>query len=202
MIKNLVFDMGNVLVHDDMPAFARACAESDADGELLYAELMEGPEWKEWDRGTMNTDEMVASVNKRLPERLHANCAAIGAKWHMETQDVDGIEDLIRRAKAAGYGIYLLSNTADTYWLYREHLPAIDCFDGEYVSADHHLVKPYLEVYYDFCRRFRLSAEECWFTDDTRVNVLGAIAAGWQGFWFHKDVPALEAALNAAGVNF
>jgi putative hydrolase of the HAD superfamily len=200
MIKNIVFDMGNVLVYDDMPAYSVDHTATAEDADIMLNELMYGPEWKEWDRGTMTTDQMVASVNTRLPERLHTTCHDMAYAWHMNTTTVTGIEDLIRQLKAADYGVYLLSNTATTYYAYRQNLPAIELFDGEFVSADHHMVKPYHEIYDTFCSTFNLVAEQCYFIDDTRVNVQGALAAGWGGYWFHLDTEQLTVALREAGV--
>ncbi|MDR1807900.1 MAG: HAD-IA family hydrolase [Propionibacteriaceae bacterium] len=199
-IKQVVFDMGNVLVYDDMPGYVAASVTDPADADLVYRELMRGPEWARWDAGTITEQGLIDAVCAKLPERLHAVTADLVHGWHRATTPVDGIESLIRRLKAAGYGIYLLSNTATTYYDYRANLPAIDLFDGEFISADHHVVKPDRAIYDEFCATFGLTPAECLFIDDTVANARGAQDAGWTGYAFDLDVAKLEKALAWLGV--
>lgn len=119
----------------------------------------------------------------------------------MNNPRIDGIEPLIRRLKENGYGIYLLSNTADTYYQYRHRLPAIEIFDGEFISADYHLLKPERSIYHKFTETFGLVPEENFFIDDRTENIEGAKDAGWSGFVFQKNIPELKNALAKAGVN-
>jgi len=187
--------MGGVLIFDDVSEFLSLhAAEYEADWELLKKELFNSYEWKEgWDKGTISTGEMVESVCKRLPERLHELVKSIAENWNMNPRIVPGMEHLIRGLKKSGWGVYLLSNTAVEFYKYRRHLPAIDAFDGEFISADHHVLKPHREIYEKFAGLFGLVPIECYFIDDKRENVEGAIAAGWGGgFHFTGDIAALE----------
>lgn len=202
MITNVVFDMGNVLVLDDVPAFVAAYADNPTDQALLTSELVFGPEWVEWDRGTMDADQVAAGVTARLPQRLHHLPPQMLRDWHMSTDPIPGMEALVRGLKAAGYGIYLLSNTATSYYDYRDTLPAIDCFDGEFISADHKVLKPYPEIYRAFTATFGLEPGSCYFVDDKSENVQGAIDVGWSGFAFSGDASALATALRDVGVSF
>lgn len=199
MIKNIVFDMGGVLVIDDIPRYIARFAQQ-GDIPLLQKELFEGPEWRAWDLGTVEAAQLTAAVCRRLPERLHAPCAAMVAQWHMNPEHMPGMEALIRRLAAGGYGIFLLSNTALSYYSYRQRLPAIDVFEGEFLSAECGLLKPDREIYDAFTAQFGLRAETCFFVDDKPENIAGALDAGWSGFVFGADATALERALQKAGV--
>lgn len=202
MIANVVFDMGNVLVLDDVPAFVGGYIEDPAAQELLISELVFGPEWVEWDRGTMDVATVADHVNRRLPEHLQELPLRMLQDWHMTTEPIAGMAELIRSLKASGYGIYLLSNTATSYYDYRDALPAIELFDGEFVSADHQLLKPHREIYEAFTRKFELDPATCFFVDDKEANVDGARTAGWDGVVFHGDVRALAQALRIRGLVF
>ena len=94
--------------------------------------------------------------------------------WGMNNPRIGGIEPLIRRLKENGYGIYLLSNTADTYYQYRHRLPAIEIFDGEFISADYHLLKPERVSIKNSPETFGLMPEENFFIDDRTENIEGA----------------------------
>ena len=202
MIKNIVFDMGGVLIFDsvmdNLARYIDADKADEADRELLSRELCHSPEWKfGWDNGTMTTDEVVESVCKRLPERLHVPVRQVMDNWHMVPRHVPGIERLVRALKKSGWGVYLLSNTALTFYEYRDKLPAIDCFDGQFISADYHLLKPHRDIFEKFTQVFGLVAQECYFIDDRAENAEGAIAAHWGGaFVFTGDAAALEKALK------
>lgn len=199
-ITAIVFDMGNVLVIDDLQAFARAYTDHPAEVTLLVEEVIGSSEWAEWDRGTILVPDAARAIAARMPAHLARVPADMMARWHRELVPMPGMEALIRRLKGAGHGIYLLSNTGLSYYDYRAGLPAIDCFDGEYVTAEYHFLKPERAVYDSFCETFRLSPGQCFFVDDKAVNIQGAVDAGWQGFVFGGDIAALEAALAAAGV--
>jgi len=193
MIKNIVFDMGGVLIIDNVTDFAARYAEDQADRELLYRELFLSDDWKfGWDNGTLTAEELIKSACGRLPERLHPVVRRMVENWNMDAKAVPGMERLIRSQKNSGKGIYLLSNTALAFYQYRHRLPAIDCFDGEFISADYHLLKPNREIYEKFVQVFGLVAEECYFVDDRPANVEGAKAAGWGGgFVFKGDAGEL-----------
>lgn len=200
-IRNIVFDMGNVLIHDDMPAYIAGYLDDENDCKLVFQELMSGLEWTAWDRGTMNVEEVSKAVEERLPKHLHGVSAKLMNGWHMQAEPVEGIADLIKQLKENGYGVYILSNTAITYYAYRHILPAIEFFDGEFISADHNVLKPEIEIYNLFTKTHNLQPAECFFVDDLLVNIQGAQAAGWQGFCFKKNIVDLKQALQEAGVN-
>lgn len=199
-IQNIIFDMGNVLVHDDMLGYIAKSIEDEIDQKLIYQELMSGPEWQQWDCGTMNVEQASQQVEKRLPKRLVGVCAALMNGWHRQLNAVEGVEELITMLKEKGYSIFLLSNTAKTYYEYCHLLPAIEQFDGEFISADYQLLKPSPEIYNAFVRKFNLKPEECFFVDDVQENIEGAKAAGWSGFCFKKNIADLTQSLKQAGV--
>ena len=123
-------------------------------------------------------------------------------EWCKPIVLMEGMEDLIHRLKAAGYGIYLLSNASmnqPTYW---NQLDLSRYFDGTMVSAFEHTVKPSLDIYRKFTDRFGLKPEECVFIDDLPINIAGAVENGWQGIVFHGDAAQTEAKLRELGVRF
>ncbi len=111
-----------------------------------------------------------------------------------------GMEELIRRLKQAGYGIYLLSNTGQRYYEFRKNIPALRWFDGEFISADWKLLKPEPEIYRAFCQYFHLVPAQCLFVDDLAQNVYGAQRAGMKGVVFYGDPGDLERRLREYGV--
>lgn len=202
MIKNIVFDMGNVLVSYDALRYVDKFFHGNQDEkELLLQEVFQSAEWVSTDRGTMTEVQAVTAICKRLPQKLHFAVREMFYRWHEDIPLFPEMEDLIIRLKKAGYSIYLLSNTCKSYHDFKKNIPAISHMDGEFISADWRLLKPDIAIYHTFCSHFGLVPAECFFIDDTPANIEGAIYMGMQGFIFRKNVGALESALRDAGIS-
>lgn len=199
-IHNLVFDMGNVLLHFEPEVFVDRLPCSAEEKALLRREVFDSPEWVELDRGTLDNDGAMGSICRRLPDKLHPMAEMLVCHWWDPLMPIAGMETLVQTLKQNGYGIYLLSNASLCHHVYWQNLPVSKFFDGVMVSAQEHLLKPQAEIYALLLHRFSLRAEECLFIDDMPVNVEGAIRAGLSGIVFSGDVDALREALRGRSV--
>lgn len=189
MIRNIVFDMGNVLLRFDPPAFLnRVGIEDKAERALLMKEVFRSLEWVMMDRGSLTEGEALERIEKRVPEHLHHAVEELILRWDRPILPVPGMCEFVRDCRRAGYGIYLLSNASRRLHEYWNGIPGHEYFDGEFVSADYQLVKPDQTIYRKFCQVFELEPRECLFIDDFPLNIEGAITAGWQGIVFHDAV--------------
>lgn len=201
MIKNVVFDMGGVLIRFDAEHYTTRFVPDPADYELMRRELFRSIEWVWMDRGTITDDEVVAAVCARLPERLHQAVRDILDNWHQDIPPLDGVYDLVKELKGKGYRIYLLSNTCTRFHEFRKNIPALEFFDGEFVSCDFHFVKPEPRIYLRFLEYFHLRPEECVFIDDDPRNIEGAVRCGMGGVIYHGDPAHLRLRLRELGVD-
>lgn len=199
-IKNLVFDMGNVLVRFDAQHYVETYAPDSADWPVLMREVFRSVAWVRMDHGTITEEEAVAAACRHLPERLHKTAAQLYAGWYEDIPPIPGVEELIGRAHAAGYHIYLLSNTSVLYHHFRKNIAALQYFEGEFISADWQMLKPDPAIFRTFCLHFGLVPGECLFVDDLPPNIYGAQMAGMDGVVFHGDAALLEQALAQHGV--
>lgn len=200
MIKNIVFDMGNVLLRFEPELFIARLGVAEEDRVLLLREVFRSLEWARMDRGSMTEAQAAESICQRLPERLHAAVHSLTDQWDRPILPVEGSYELVEELKGLGYGLYLLSNAS-----YRQHdywplIPGSRFFDGTLISADVKLVKPQPEIYRLLFERFSLRPEECFFVDDSPMNVEGAFFCGMPGAVFNGSVPLLRQALRQAGV--
>ena len=201
MIKNIVFDMGGVLINFDALRYTARFVQDPADYELLQRELFRSVEWIQMDRGSITDEDAVKAVCSRLPERLHQAVRDILDNWHRDIPPLDGIYELVEELKGKGYGIYLLSNTCGRFHSFRENIPALRFFDGEFISADCHLVKPEPGIYQRFLETFALDGAECVFIDDVPLNVEGAVRCGINGIVYHGSPDLLRRQLRQMGVD-
>ncbi len=203
MIRNIVFDMGNVIIRFDPAEFMdRAGILEENDRKTVREELFASVEWALMDMGLETEDSFEPKVMARIPNRLKDPVRQLLRNWAFPRQMIPGMEDLVARAKKAGYGIYLLSNASVGQPDYWNQLPVSRYFDGTMVSAFVKTVKPCPVIYRLFTEEFQLKEEECVFIDDAPINVAAAIACGWHGIVFYGDAKQLEEKLNALGVTF
>lgn len=201
MIRNVVFDMGQVLIHWDFHLLLMPFHLTEAEEAAVVRELFTGVEWVRLDRGTITEEGVVESVCKRLPEHLHGCVGEVVRNWHQRTlEPMEGMAELLHELKAQGLHIYLLSNANLKLRSYFPRIPGAECFDGLMVSAEEKLLKPQHEIFEVLLKRFDLKAEECFFVDDSPANVEGAQRAGLNAVVFYGDVPRLRKELRTAGV--
>ena len=201
MIKNIIFDMGRVLIDWDPAAIVAREGLNDEDSALLLREVVHCAEWAAMDHGWMSSDEGYARICRRLPERLHGPARrCVYDWWKGPLVPIPGMADLVREVKALGYGVYLLSNATSYLSEYFHRIPGSECFDGRIVSADVKMLKPEREIYRELYRQYALDPAECFFIDDSILNVDGAWLSGMQATVFFNDMARLRRELNEAGI--
>ena len=201
MIKNIIFDMGNVLIQWSPQKIVGRLGVNQEDSALLLREVFSEMEWVSMDHGIMTQQEGYERICRRLPEHLHEAVRQCVFDWWKPPLDpTPGMAELIREVKALGYGVYLCSNATSTIHEYFHRIPGSEYFDGKIVSADVKLLKPQHEIYECLFETFGLKAEECFFIDDSTLNIDGAYAVGMPGAVFLGDMTRLRAALREAGI--
>ena len=201
MIRNIIFDMGGVLIQFDREYFIRRLGVANEDERILMNEVFCSLEWAQLDRGTITQAGAIANMCARLPQRLHEAATNLVTHWDRPIIPMEGMYELVAELKALGYGIYLLSNATLRLHEFWPDIPASRFFDGTLISADVKLVKPQPEIYTLLCNTFGLQPSECFMIDDMPMNIEGAYEAGLAGFVFHGEVSALRNALKQAGVH-
>lgn len=142
MIKNIVFDMGNVLRVFDKDLFLDRVGATGEDRTLLKNEVFLSLDWARMDRGSRTDETALLGMLENLPKRLHSVAAKLVLEWDKNVDPMPGMEGLIRDLKKRGYCIYLLSNAsyrAHEYWL---NTPGHEYFDGALFSCDVKMIKP------------------------------------------------------------
>ncbi len=202
MIKNIVFDMGNVLVRFDPELFMDRYSLTGEDRKLIRNEVFRSVEWIMLDRGVIDEEIAEQRILPRLPERLHDAARGLIEKWDDPIVPVEGMLELLQALKAKGYRLYLLSNATTRQPIYWARVEASKLMDGALISAEVKLLKPDPQIYRTFLRKFALRPEECVFIDDTPINVEGALYENMAGIVFNMDVPALAESLRTLGVEW
>lgn len=201
MIKNIVFDMGQVLVSYVRDEVCRIYIEDPQERKDVSTSVFVSPEWVLLDMGVMAEEDALKHMQARLDTEQQRQAAAwCFNHWHeYNMKPKEGMEEVVRWLKSSGYGIYLCSNASvRLLQCYKEVIPAIDCFDGILFSAEVQCMKPQKEMYQHLFNRFSLDARECFFIDDLRDNIEGARRCGMDGYCFEDgDVEKLRSVLGS-----
>ena len=187
MVKNVVLDMGNVLLDFNPEVSLNLYCSSEEEKELIRRELFHGPEWKLGDKGEIKDKDRFDLVKIRVPEEHHEALRNCADNWTICMTPLEGAREFCERIKDLGLGIYVLSNASDAFYEYFPKFLPLDFFNGVFVSSNYLMLKPDVEIYKRFLKEYDLKPEECLFVDDMEVNVEAAKQAGMNAFRFNGN---------------
>lgn len=194
MIKNIIFDLGNVLIGFKPEEFINKNIKEEY-REKFFNVVFKGQEWADLDRGVLEYSDAVKIFSERVPE-----CSS-EIKKLFDNYILDVLEPIeknieIMKSLKGKYKLYILSNF---------HYPAFDYifknweffkyFDGKVVSGHCKLLKPEKEIYELLCSIYSLKPNECVFIDDTKANIEAAEEFGINGIHL-TDTNILEEKLK------
>ena len=192
MIKNIVFDISNVLAPFRFKEFlAEKGFDEPMIKRIIQASAMT-PYWTEYEKGKLTYEEAMAAfagTDPEIEEELHKaydSCSGIMGKY-------DYTQGWIKTLKESGYKLYCITNfTPAGYEQCYDQISFTERFDGCVFSFREGIVKPDPEIYKILLRRYGLKAEECVFIDDTEENVRSAEKLGFAGIVFtgYEDAAA------------
>ena len=187
MLKNVILDMGNVLLdYNPEIALGKFCSPGE-ERDVIRKELFHGPEWKMGDRGDIKDADRYDLIKVRVPAQFHKALKACSEQWDICMKPFAGAREFCTFVKDQGYGIYVLSNASDAFYEYFPKFLPIDFFNGVFVSSNYRMLKPDVEIYKRFLKEYDLKPEECLFVDDMEVNVEAAKQAGMNAFRFNGN---------------
>ena len=199
MIKNIVFDMGRVLVDYEGDKVCKLYIEDEAERRAVTATVFDSQEWLFLDMGLLTEEDALKRMQARLDTDHAKEMAALCfLKWHeVNMKPNKEMGKVVADLKNQGYGIYLCSNASVRLLTCFQMIPGIEHFDGILFSAEVKCIKPQKEMYEHFFERFDLNPEECFFIDDLPMNIEGAKACNMDGYCFADgDIDRLKEALS------
>ena len=178
MIKNIIFDIGNVLTVFGWEDYFSSFGFSEDILKRLAKATVLSENWQEYDRGKMSDEEILNSFIENDPgieKELRQIFQSVKGMVTREEFAIPWLQSL----KESGYHVYYLSNFS--------HIAHVDCaealdflpiMDGGILSYQDQLIKPQPEIYELLLSRYHLNPEECVFLDDTERNLFPAQALG------------------------
>ncbi len=197
----IILDMGGVLMEHNMKGcisrFRELLGEACVDEVLGLAGNAEGKAHSlmlQYERGEVSTDDFLDTLLRYAkPTATRDDLRQAWLLMHGGIPE-ERLEQ-IRRWKAAGHSLYLLSNNNDLHWTDIEQRYDLSMFSHCFVSHLLHCSKPEPEIY-RITERYlneHYCAKPFHFVDDLEANRKAAEAFGWQTY---PDLSSLESVLR------
>ncbi len=197
MIKNIIFDCGQVLIRYDEVKIASHYTDNEKDAEILGKVGMSRKYWELFDRGVLLEADYLKQVKQELPEHLHKAVEKLSEEWISLCPSIPGMEEIVCDVKNSGKKLYLLSNFNKRLRYEQHYIPALRYFDGLVISGEIQKAKPDREIYEYLLSSYQLVPEECLFIDDNPANIAMGESLGIRGYLFDGSAEKLRGYLKA-----
>lgn len=192
MVKNIIFDIGNVLADFRWREFLADKGFDEEMIERIASASVFSKVWCELDRGVWSDEQII--------EAFINNDPAIEKELHQAFDDFTGMVTIrdyaiswVKELREKGYQVFYLSNfSRKAKEECEESLAFIPYMDGGILSYQDKLIKPDVAIYELLLERYGLRAEESVFMDDTLINVEAAEKVGIHGICFLNKEQAEE----------
>ena len=179
MIKNIVFDFGDIFINLDKKLFAEELQKihiSQESEEML-------PILQQYEMGLVSTDKFLTFFE----ERLSVSEDKLKRAWNSILLDFpkERLRFIQNLSESKKYRLFLLSNTNDLHiswiqknWGMEQYNAFKICFEQFYLSHEINLRKPNNNIYEFVLTTNDLAPKETLFIDDTKENTDAAKALG------------------------
>ena len=166
MIKNIIFDLGNVIINYNQKKIINNFTEKEEEIKYIYDEIFHAPEWTLMDLGDITNDEAIEIINKRNEFKYEKLTQEFLHEWYKKQPINRDIVEIAKILKNNGYNLFVLSNMANQTYEYFKNDEFFSLCTGIVISAHEHVKKPDEKVYRLLLNRYNLNVEECLFIDD------------------------------------
>ena len=179
MIKNIIFDFGDIFINLDKEATYREMAKLGV--SKITPQMIQV--YQEYEKGLMETSDFINYFSSSFPilnKDLIFACNAVLLDF-----PVNRLRFLQEIAHSEKYRLFLLSNTNDLHITSVKNSVGIpfftefkNCFEQFYLSHEINLRKPDKEIYEFVLNLNQLIPEETLFVDDLKENTDAARSLG------------------------
>ena len=169
MIRNLIFDVGDVLV--EYRWFEMLTRDYGLEAKRIGGEMFDNEIWVQGlDGGKLSLEEAIHQYELKYPDDVDV------MGWFLRNGEQMAVKrpevwDKVAALKEKGYKIYLLSNySEELFHVHTKGAKFLNVLDGGVVSYQVHALKPDRKIYETLCERFDITPENAVFLDDNAKN--------------------------------
>ena len=180
MIKNIIFDIGEILLGYRWTYVLEVSGLSEEEGNRVGRLIFADPLWYELDAGNVMLTEAKRLYQEKFPKDAKAIAFFLDHPELMPLERED-VWTYLPKLHDKGYKLYVLSNYGrELFDMHVRRAPFWKDIDGAVISYEVHVCKPDPKIYELLLEKYDLKREESIFFDDRPENVEGAIACGLQ----------------------
>lgn len=173
MIKNIIFDLGNVIVQNPNIDIVKKFFKEEKDAIVFNDYIFKSEFWKMMDLGKITNLEIADLIKqKKLVDVTdYSEIKDFMLNWFTKCNVNEKTMEIGKKLKQKGYKIYILSNMSKaTFEYFSKKYEFFSIVDGEIVSAYEGIKKPDSKIFELLLERYSLNAEECLLIDDDDTN--------------------------------
>ena len=173
MIKNIIFDLGNVIVKNPNIDVVRQFFKDENDAQTFNEYIFKSDFWKMMDLGKISNIEVADIIREKklINVKNYTEVEEFLLNWFKKCSVNADIMDLGKELKKHGYNIYILSNMAkETFKFFSSKYNFFDMADGIVISANEGIKKPDKKIFEILLNRYSLKPQESLLIDDDDTN--------------------------------
>lgn len=166
MIKNIIFDLGNVIINYNQDKIISNFTDNKDESQFIKEKIFNSPEWKLLDLGEITNDEAIKEIQKKSNKKYFNLIDRFLHKWYKVQPINKDVVELAKKLKSNNYNIYVLSNLHQETYEYFKNIDFFGICDGIIISANEKMKKPDEKIFKLLLEKYDLKPEECLFIDD------------------------------------
>ena len=173
MIKNIIFDIGNIVAYYDLEEALNVFAKNEEEKTFIIDNIVNSPEWSGLglvDIGLLSWDDIIKIIQDRTNNTHDELIEDYCHKHYNYLMVQESMLNLIKDLRNKGYKVYLLSNTNEDSVNYMKNSGLFESVDGYVLSYLENKVKPNQGIYKTLINRYNLLPDESIFIDDRLDN--------------------------------
>ncbi len=194
-IKNIIFDLGNILLDLDFNASINAFQKLGLKNDVLNKQqAYSDPVFYELEVGMVTPKEFRKKVREIINNK-NATDQHIDDAWSAMVLNIPAERVKVLQELAKNYNVYLFSNTNQIHidrllpaFKVQHGIDFTSLFEETYYSHEIHDRKPDLSSFEKVIELSGVNPDETLFVDDLEKNITGAQKAGMKTFWLKSGM--------------
>ncbi|MFW9877351.1 MAG: HAD family hydrolase [Candidatus Thorarchaeota archaeon] len=166
MIKNIIFDLGNVLINFKPEQFLLRYTKDKNRITKFISNIIQSDTWLKLDRGIISIKNARDDFISAFPEETEL-IKTFFNHWKEILIPISKNVSLLKELKSNGYKLYVLSNyIIEAFEYVKERYDIFSLFDGLAISGKLNIIKPEQEIFQYLLQNYNLNPEDSIFIDD------------------------------------
>ncbi len=192
MIKNIIFDLGNVLLKFKPNEFLLRFTDDKEYIDQFISKVTRSKTWLELDRGTNSVENARTIFLSEYPDEKEI-IELFFDQWMDMLTPIEENVKILEEVKELGYRTYILSNyIIEAFSYVSSKYNFLSLFDGQIISGVEKVIKPEKAIYELLLSRYNLAPEESLFIDDVLFFLKPAKKLGMKTIWNRPETDLRE----------